>query len=268
MQPPVLPLLDPHPVSAVYDVGIFSISSGDESFNRAFSLLPFGENGVYALADDNYVFANDPPSPLSPEDSSPTWYTMETTIPFHTRSSAPDVLNTIEWAGMPDLRASCHGPQFSVKHELTIALLCLYDTPGAATPCQESLKFTIPVTFARVAPAAPSLPYAVSHQPLQIQTQLQLQPSTPLSLPAYSQLYDSNGDRKIDYTVPLPLYTPPVKAVALDTSELSPLYTSCASSSTSTLDLDLNTAGFEVDWRTGEKMLDVLSLVDSRVPEQ
>lgn len=28
------------------------------------------------------------------------------------------------------------------------------------------------------------------------------------NLPAYSQLFDSNGDRKIDYSVPLPLYTP------------------------------------------------------------
>lgn len=28
----------------------------------------------------------------------------------------------------------------------------------------------------------------------------------PYSLPAYSQLFDSNGDRKIDYS--LPVYTP------------------------------------------------------------
>jgi hypothetical protein len=27
------------------------------------------------------------------------------------------------------------------------------------------------------------------------------------SLPAYSQLFDFNGERKIDYSVPLPVYT-------------------------------------------------------------
>jgi hypothetical protein len=27
------------------------------------------------------------------------------------------------------------------------------------------------------------------------------------SLPAYSQLFDSNGDRQIDHSIPLPLYT-------------------------------------------------------------
>ena len=35
-------------------------------------------------------------------------------------------------------------------------------------------------------------------------------PSAPYAqpLPAYSQLYDENGDRKVDYNTPLPVYTP------------------------------------------------------------
>jgi hypothetical protein len=43
---------------------------------------------------------------------------------------------------------------------------------------------------------------------------MELQKSAPYSqsLPAYSQLFYSNGERKIDYSTPLPLYEPPPSA--------------------------------------------------------
>lgn len=43
------------------------------------------------------------------------------------------------------------------------------------------------------------------------------------NLPAYSQLFYSNGDRKIDYSIPLPLYTAHPSATDL------PVFGKCSS---------------------------------------
>jgi len=71
---------------------------------------------------------------------------------------------------------------------------------------KEKLSFKIPLTFANIAPVIPP------PSPPRFDSTVETTPfpstsSSPL-LPAYSQLYDCNGERKIDYSVPLPLYTP------------------------------------------------------------
>ncbi len=81
-----------------------------------------------------------------------------------------------------------------------------YDMQNGAE-AKEKLSFKIPLTFANIAPVIPPpSPPRFSVFDSTVETSSPSSSSSPL--PAYSQLYDSNGERKIDYSVPLPLYTP------------------------------------------------------------
>lgn len=110
----------------------------------------------------------------------------------------------LQWAGEKELRPSTSSPLYSSLHELAISLTCTYDLEGrGGNVAKEKLSFKVPVTFARVA------------------SRLGEDESTvTAALPVYSQLYDMNGDRRIDYSTPLPLYTPRTeKGPAIDETE-------------------------------------------------
>lgn len=168
---------------------------------RSFSLLPKSETGKYKLAENNYAFAKD-----AEQVDSPTWYTMETSIPFvHDRDS---ITESDEWAGPAALRSSSTSPLYSVSHDVTIALTFAYDLPGSDERARERLNFTVPLSFGRYLPSAS--PATVSQVDNGGAASVpSSRPSSPFSnLPSYSQLYDDNGDRKVDLSIPLPLYTP------------------------------------------------------------
>jgi hypothetical protein len=244
MQPPNLPLLDPHPLSFIYDAGVFGCSA--KSVCRTFSILPSPSSGTYKLPENNYVFADD----TTPEEVA-TWYTMEVLVPFMQCSPANADAECPEWPGSPNLLPSLSSPLYSVHHNVSITLTCAFDLPSGEV-AYNKLKFTVPITFANVAPTLPPVriwtpppahspgsadaaalstsatpPPSLSH------------PSPPSSnmspdpfpvLPAYSQLYDLNGERKIDYSTPLPLYSPTEALVNVSSS------TSISPSSDSHLD--------------------------------
>ena len=179
-----------------------------ESVSRTFSLLPPDESGLYTLAADNYVFAND--AAARPEGAPQTWYTMDTSIPFVQSTGGSEYwgkydtdeveFQSLQWAGLKDLRPSTVSPLYSVVHELSVSLTCTYDLEASGGKvAREKLGFKVPLTFARVAP----------------RIQAVNAPSDALVLPVYSQLYDTNGERKIDYSTPLPLYTPKLESEPL-----------------------------------------------------
>ncbi|KAF8912031.1 hypothetical protein CPB84DRAFT_1671293 [Gymnopilus junonius] len=204
MQPPNLPLRDPHPISSMYEVGLYVSDDLSESLARSFSLLHPSETGRYKLDRENYAFLND-----ARTDIPPTWYTMDTTLPFVHRNPTfgDDADNASEWAGSKNLRPSSHSPLYSVIHEVAISLTCTYDLEGkGGKVATEKLSFRIPLNFTHVAPrlqADPSRYLGHSSPPMQNAGSDALP-----NLPVYSQLFDSNGERKVDYSVPLPLYTP------------------------------------------------------------
>lgn len=228
LQPPNKPLLNPHPVSTLYELGLyFPPADHNGVASRSFSLLPPEESGYYALSGDHYVFAND-----AEPTANPTWYTMETRVPF--AQARPPKEN--EWAGAPRIRASGQSPLFSVRHELHVALTCTYDLPESEK-ATERLHFSFPLSFVHMTPTPPlpspspqlpSLTHSASSSVSSSTASLvsdMLPPSAPYAqcLPAYSQLFDSNGDRKIDYSIPLPLYTPPSPASSSSGLGLDPL---------------------------------------------
>ncbi|KAF9532148.1 hypothetical protein CPB83DRAFT_660321 [Crepidotus variabilis] len=206
LQPPNVPLRDPSAMSTVFEIGMFSPSHLTNAIARTFSLLPATESGKYVLGENNYCFKDDP------EEETPTWYTINTSLPFDTRSSNEIDSDELSWAGQLDLRPSSSGPLFDVHHDVSISLTCTYDLEDGEV-AEDSLKFKVPIAFGKVPAPVPSRHWTptsststMDGQPAPIYgPQVDLSSS---ALPAYSQLYDRNGDRKIDYSIPLPLYTP------------------------------------------------------------
>jgi hypothetical protein len=203
-----VPLRDAHPISSVYDVGLYVYCDTEGSASRSFSLLPPGESGLHTLGENNYPFQND-----ANPDEPPTWYTLETTVPY-VQCAPSDKTN--EWAGPSTIRPTAISPLMNIRHEVTIELTCTYTMPDSDEQASERLSFCVPVRFANIAPThqRSSTP-PPSHSPaLSAPLSAPVAPSLPdlvpyvQNLPAYSQLFDRNGDRKIDYSVPLPLYTP------------------------------------------------------------
>ncbi|TFK76215.1 hypothetical protein BDN72DRAFT_891305 [Pluteus cervinus] len=203
-QPPNIPLRNPHPFCAVYDIGLYLPDFGDEYTSRSFSLLPAEEPGQYMLNDNNYVFVND-----TVPTSNPTWYTLEATIPFLVDQIPDD--KSADWAGRPRLHPTISGPLVNVNHDLAVTVSITYDMPDGTTQAKEKLEFTVPVSFGRAAPLLGSQSTFATLPTLettQIPSPLPLLHSEIPILPVYSQLYDASGNQKIDYSVPLPLYAP------------------------------------------------------------
>lgn len=203
-----MPLRGAHPISSVYDMGLYVFSNGEGSTSRSFSLLPPGESGSHTLGKNNYPFAED-----GDTDVPPTWYTLETTVPYVQRAPSD---TTAEWAGPSIIRPTVASPLINIRHEVTIELTCTYNMPDSDEQASERLSFSVPIRFANIAPTHPQRCFTPppSHSLASISMDAPVAPSLPelvpyvQNLPAYSQLFDHNGDRKIDYSVPLPVYSP------------------------------------------------------------
>ncbi|OBZ69318.1 hypothetical protein A0H81_10968 [Grifola frondosa] len=233
-QPPNRPLLCPHPMHTVYDVGFLSSLPPNYVFTRAHSILSDGASSPHVLPGDGYIFADD-----AEEANANDWYAMQITVPFSKVSTSPNALPDVK---SRPLLESATSPLSSVNHRLYVALTCTYDLTEGGTPerISERLDFQIPVRFVRTPPPL-SHPITVAqfshggHSPSSsidscgsgtpLVSSALPDPSTPYAqtLPAYSQLFHMNGDRKIDYSVPLPLYTPRSQPSILASSSLGSL---------------------------------------------
>ncbi|KAG1891406.1 hypothetical protein F4604DRAFT_1611708 [Suillus subluteus] len=204
-QPPSLPLRNAHPVHTLYEVGLLMTPNPSKSTStRSFSLFDPSNSGKYIISGDGRVFVHDPPKGnVTTPSPSENWYVLEANLPL-----APEP-HQLDWAGLRSRRISENSPLFSVCHLMHIALRCVYEQPDSEVVC-ERLHFSLPMQHVRVA-VPQSNPSAADRT---IVGAKELQKSVPYShsLPAYSQLFYSNGERKIDYSTPLPLYEPPPSA--------------------------------------------------------
>lgn len=204
-------------MQSIYEMGFSPIPLPRQVLTRSFSLLPEDHSRRFVLAGDGYIFEEES------DTTDVTWYSMNTGIAVAKERETQDEK---DWKQTRVLRASGHSPFFSVQHQITLSLKCTYDLTEGENPerLTRHLSFKLPIRFVRTPPMA-----ARSHSPSPSSCSSLVSladtcsgPSTPTStcdfppshlpykksLPAYSQLYDSNGDRKIDYSIPLPLYTP------------------------------------------------------------
>ncbi|KAJ7286076.1 hypothetical protein C8J57DRAFT_1286654 [Mycena rebaudengoi] len=194
-QPPNNPLFRTHFMSDLYNMGLYSHVKDAHSTTCSYSLLAPDEPGMYQLSDTS-IFKDD-----ATKDTA-SWYTLETIIPFE-QHIAPHPDAGSEWEGALTVRPTATGPLYEVAHELTLT-----DSGELAT---DDLRFRLPLAFGRIAPPLPSrdILSALFQSPLPDGSYPALPPLLPyaVNLPVYSQLFDSEGNRKMDAT-PLPLYTP------------------------------------------------------------
>ncbi|KAG0705113.1 hypothetical protein DFH29DRAFT_908915 [Suillus ampliporus] len=205
-QPPFVPLRNAHSVHTLYDVGLLMTPYPSKaSSTRTFSLLEPSNSGKYVISGDGRVFAHESPEGdvITPSPSE-NWYVLEASVPL---AQEP---HQLDWAGPRNRRVSEISPLFSVRHMMHIALRCAYEHPDGEV-VYERLHFSLPMQNVRV--PVPVTSSAADHSQT-IECAMELQKSAPYSqsLPAYSQLFYSNGERKIDYSIPLPLYEPPPSA--------------------------------------------------------
>jgi hypothetical protein len=206
-QPPRVPLRTAHSLQAVYELGLSLHSLGDFSHKRSISLLSPESAGEYRFAGDTRIFARD-----NEEAATERSYTVETPLPLARTddelcisANAQNERVRVGWAALRSFRPTADSPQLSVRHRLRISLHCAWDAPSG--PLEERLEFSVPLSFvrvARVAPVAPSVPPTVLVAAPQWPAPSA--PYAPGALPAYSQLFYANGERKLEYG--LPAYEP------------------------------------------------------------
>lgn len=209
-QPPHKPLRDAHPIHALYDVGLLATPT-QFSVEEAHSILPGHKKvDLHLSKTENALKCAEGMHPTK-------WLKMTVRVPFtQTFSEGKD---RAPGMGIPRLRTTAQGPFFSVKHSMRFSVKFSYDGADGNFPATSTISYSLPLNFVRLRSAARTNTHSLPSQlPLE---HLSLADSTALpvtvppikpynvpELPAYSQLFHSNGDVKRDDCVPLPLYTP------------------------------------------------------------
>ena len=194
-QPPNEPLRDPHPIHTSWDAGtLITAQPCKSSVCRKFSLLPEISSGRYVIGGDTCIFAG--------AGDTPEWYLLEVDIPIAEHPHEAD------WAGSRIRRITESSPLFSVDHHLHVTVQCEYDDPTKQELVHRRLQFSLPLQLVHSSNTlVPSVGCYTPDAGSPTETQMETPPAH--SLPAYSQLFYPNGERKIDYSTPLPLYEPP-----------------------------------------------------------
>ncbi|KIY65276.1 hypothetical protein CYLTODRAFT_412702 [Cylindrobasidium torrendii FP15055 ss-10] len=193
-QPPHVPLTRSHKLGFMYE-GFYTPPEKQASHLREFSLLHTNVCGEYKLEGDCHIFKDDSGA------ENPAWYTVESTIPVCKTPKVSKDDEDSDYMGMPVLRSTSTSPMLTIRHEIRLMLSICYDDPQHGR-IHEILSFNVPIKFASIPPPPP-----VTGPPIVVALRSEhLDAPACSALPAYSQLFHSNGDRKIDPT-PLPLYT-------------------------------------------------------------
>ena len=185
------------------------------------SYLVPGTFQPFEVSGTGYIFEHE-----VNEDQLPVWFTLSTAVKL---SPARLSAERLHWKQDGFTRPTTFSPFLTVSHCLDARVDFTYDLTEGEEPerAATSLNFKVPLHF--VHNPIPSsmqspVPTVRTSSPLQ-SDDTSLATSSPVSsssvldlpsaslpyaqpLPAYSQLFEPNGDRKIDYSVPLPLYTP------------------------------------------------------------
>ncbi|KAI0028512.1 hypothetical protein K488DRAFT_58408 [Vararia minispora EC-137] len=188
LQPPHRSLRHPHPVRALYEMGVCTAAE-NVILQDTFTLLRDAHKVKFCV--DNGM-------PLLCIARPESWFTMRTSVPF--------TKNSIErgrWTGSHCIRPTGAGPFLETRHSLQISLACELTGIDGEPTLRERLQFSLPVEFVRTRAAHSS---ASAYEAAA--NAIAMPPLVPYDLPVYSHLYHSNGDRKIDHSEQLPQYSP------------------------------------------------------------
>ncbi|KAI0647549.1 hypothetical protein C8Q79DRAFT_926031 [Trametes meyenii] len=225
-QPPKKPLQTRRSDVRDYEAGLLLSAPSSTTARHSFSILPRSFPDTFALhsADDGHAFAD------AAFDDANTWVQMRLDVPVRNVLMDEKRIEQFEDLPVPTLRPTENGPILTVFHTLDVALTCTYDLSEAADNeeklATDELRLTLPLNFVRVPRRSTlySAPVEVMPSPTTIEASCPPTPTSPpafnasysalpppsmpyaQALPAYSQLYHSNGMLREDPT-PLPRYT-------------------------------------------------------------
>jgi hypothetical protein len=178
-QPPYVQLLNPHPWHSLYALGLVVRQEAPVVWTRRTHLVSkdrvrFKPSlGGLALNDD--------------------WAKMDTSVSIDptTRKSHPKP------KGARQLVPTVYTPYMRVRHEIRVGLNLTYIPPAAAadrTPIRQMAHATAPLSFTATSLWSPFGTSSESSSP----TSSQSVTSSAPYLPAYSQLFHDNGERRED----------------------------------------------------------------------
>ncbi|KAH8117186.1 hypothetical protein DFH11DRAFT_987895 [Phellopilus nigrolimitatus] len=218
-QPDSRPLLNTHPMKVLYELGLVpcnSLATDASRLHCGFSLLSEKQRDRQKILNGGVSFA--------PETQSP-WTDVSIRLSFEHFAAGKDKEWEERHGRVKALRADEESPHLLVYHELCVELTCTYDAEEEGSAfSEEHMVFSVPVRFARLPPVksrrTTNVWPTLSHtSPFELSADAILTPDAPampttssyhdaFALPPYSQLFHSNGERIIDDSVPLPIYTP------------------------------------------------------------
>ncbi|OSD08346.1 hypothetical protein PYCCODRAFT_1462594 [Trametes coccinea BRFM310] len=191
-----------------YECGLLLSAPPSTSAKNTYSILPTDFPDYFSLHDttsDTGGFAD------AAFDDPNTWVQMRLDVPFRDVLVNKDQLEQYEDMPLPKLRPSERGPLLSVVHALDVVFICSYDSleggASGADGATDELRLTLPLSFVRMPRRNPY--HSTTELPGVDSREAMLSPPiSPYSvaLPAYNQLYYSNGTLREDPT-PLPRYT-------------------------------------------------------------
>lgn len=191
-----------------YECGLLLSAPPSTSAKNTYSILPTDFPDYFSLHDttsDTGGFAD------AAFDDPNTWVQMRLDVPFRDVLVNKDQLEQYEDMPLPKLRPSERGPLLSVVHALDVVFICSYDSSegeaSGADVATDELRLTLPLSFVRMPRRNPY--HSTTELPGVDSREAMLSPPiSPYSvaLPAYNQLYYSNGTLREDPT-PLPRYT-------------------------------------------------------------
>lgn len=186
----------------MYDVGLYT-ARHNFTLCDTFSLLPDSKMVRYKLDRSalDIPHGDIPPRTGDATGDAVAWYAVQTAIPLARASSEP-----LPWVGARTLRPDTAGPWLSVRHQMTINICVGWTGDDGMEACTERLAFTLPLEIIRTRPTVVAPAETVRDIAPQT-TSISMPPMLAYDLPVYNQLYHSNGDRKIDHSEQLPLYT-------------------------------------------------------------
>lgn len=201
------------------------------TYTRTYSVSPDGLSTEFCPSNEGKIFRR---GPSEPERSA--WYAMHVALPFVNADEHEDEVSIRKgtsdtWAGARRLRSTQVSPLFEVKHELEVSIELKYATGEGEGEevLDERLTFGLPLKFVHLRSSSLSPAFTLGNSPLDTTTFVRHHPAdstdslasvsesaplmpvsrpyTTFSLPSYNELYHSNGQRRVDETTPLPVYT-------------------------------------------------------------
>lgn len=206
-QPDTKPLLNPHPLKTMYDVGLVSIDADTEDDSCLATSFSFSHHATKYHQRENRAVGFSYPDQEE-------WLKIDLDVDFVAFGGEKFKILERSSGLVTGVRPTQVGPLFCVQHQMAVRLKFAYGTEGARVT--SDLKFRVPLFFVHVPPLNLAKNLLFCGAPAKAPSTRPPTPTLPVDeevaesfrLPPYSQLFLPNGERRPDHPIPLPPYSP------------------------------------------------------------